>query len=354
MRTIRSNILATTPLIAALFWPAPVDADLVLEPGVSDMEIRIGNVMPYTGPLAAFGAIGRAEAAYLDMVNNSGGINGRKVKFISYDDSSNPVTASALTRKLVEQDEVLLMFGSFGTLGNLAARSYLNQGKIPQIFVASGNEEWSDPKTFPWTMGWQPSYRAEGRVFASYIGAYYAERKIAVLWQNDQFGRDLYNGLLEGLGDWARMVVADANFDMSDTSIDSQIDVLKSSGAEVFVFDGAPAIAALAIRKMADLDWHPVFLLDNASASIASALRPAGLQNSEGVISTAFLKDANDPAWQDDPAIKDWSSFMDKYYPDGDKDDSNAVFGYAAAETLVQVLKQCGADLSRANVMRHF
>jgi branched-chain amino acid transport system substrate-binding protein len=319
---------------------------------VTDTEIRIGNVMPYTGPLAAFGAIGKTEAAYFDMINEHGGINGRKVKFISYDDNSDPEMASQQTRTLVEKDKALLIFGSFGTPDNFAIRPYLNQNKVPQLFVASGDEEWGNPSAFPWTMGWQPPFRAEGRIYANYIQAFYPERKIAVLWQNDQFGRDLFKGLEEGLGDWTRMIVSDITFEMSDTSIDTQIQLLQSSGAEILVFDGSPAIAALAIRRMADFGWHPVFLLDNASASIANALKPAGLQNSIGVISTSFLKDANDPAWKDDPAMKDWSSFMDKYYPDGDKDDSNTVFGYAAAETLAQMLKQCGNDLSRENIMR--
>jgi branched-chain amino acid transport system substrate-binding protein len=353
MRMIKSDIPAAAFTIAALFWPALTGAEPVLTPGVSQTEIRIGSVMPYTGSLAAFGAIGRAEAAYFDMVNDNGGIDGRKVRFISYDDSADPTTATEQTRKLIETDQVLLMFGSFGTPGNLVTRPYLNDRKIPQLFVASGSEKLANPKTFPWTMGWQPTYRAEGRIYANYIQAFYPERKIAVLWQNDQFGRDLFGGLQEGLGDLARMIVADITFELSDTSIDTQIDILKSSGAEILVFDGAPAIAARALRRASELDWHPVYLLDNASASIASALRPAGLQNALGVISTSFLKDASDPAWKDDPAMKAWSAFMDKYYPDGDKNDSNAVFGYAAAETLFSVLKECGDDLSRENVMRH-
>jgi ABC-type branched-subunit amino acid transport system substrate-binding protein len=274
------------------------------------------------------------------------------VKFLSYDDSSDPVTASEQFHKLVDEDKVLFTFGSFGMQGNLPIRTYLNDNKIPQIFIASGDEEWDDPTSFPWTMGWQPAFRAEGRIYANYIQAFYSEQRIAVLWQNDEFGRDLFRGLREGLGDWSRMIVADTTFDSSDKSIDSQIDLLQNSGAQIFVFDGAPAIAALALRRMADIDWHPVFLLDNASASIANALRPAGMQNSIGVISTAFLKDPNDPAWRDDPAMKDWSAFMDKYYPDGDKADANTVFGYAAAETLAEVLRQCGDDLSRENIMR--
>jgi branched-chain amino acid transport system substrate-binding protein len=329
-----------------------VEAEQPLDGGASDTEIRIGNVMPYTGPLAAFATIGKTEAAYFEMINERGGINGRKVRFISYDDNSDPDMAAVQTRNLVEKDKALLIFGSFGTPGNLAVRPYLNERKIPQLFVASGDEEWGNPTAFPWTMGWQPPFRAEGRIYANYIQAFYPERKIAVLWQNDQFGRDLFKGLQDGLGDWTRMIVSDITFELSDNSIDSQIALLQSSGAEVLVFDGSPAIAALAIRRMADIDWHPVFLLDNTSASIADALRPAGLENSIGVISTSFLKDASDPAWRDDPAMKEWSSFMDKYYPDGDKDDSNAVFGYAAAETLSRLLKQCGDDLSRENIMR--
>src|SRR6266404_1423526 len=353
MRGIRKETLAIPLVMAVAFWPGFTDADPVSDIGVSDTEIRIGNIMPYTGPLAAFATIGKAEAAYFDMVNDNGGINGRKVKFISYDDSSNPATAVEQTRKLIETDKVLLMFGSFGTPSNLATRSYLNDRKIPQLFVASGDNEWGNPKAFPWTMGWQPTFRAEGRIYANYIQAAYPERKIAVLWQNDQFGRDLFQGLQEGLEDWARMIVADTTFDLSDSSsLDAQIAVLKSSGADILMIDVAPAVAARALRKTAELGWRPLYLLDNASASIANALRPAGLQNASGVISTSFLKDASDPAWKDDPAMKAWSSFMDKYYPDGDKEDSNAVFGYAAAETLFQVLSQCGNDLSRENVMR--
>src|ERR1700730_2769568 len=263
------------------------------EQSVSDTEIRIGNLMPYTGALAAYAAIGKAEAAYFDMINDRGGINGRKVLFISYDENSDPPTALHLTRALVERDNVLLMFGSFGTPGNLAVQSFLNERKIPQLFVASGAEALSNPNAFPWTMGWQPSFRAEGRVYANYIQASYPERKIAVLWQNDQFGRDLFQGLQEGLGDWRRMIVADTTFDLSDSSsLDAQIEVLKSSGAEILLLDVAPAVAARALRKTAELDWRPVHLLDNASASIANALRPAGLQNASGVISTSFLKDA--------------------------------------------------------------
>ncbi|WP_029584096.1 ABC transporter substrate-binding protein [Bradyrhizobium sp. URHD0069] len=317
-----------------------------------DEEIRIGNLMPYTGPLAEFGAIGKAEAAYFEMINERGGINGRKVRFISYDDKSDPTVALDLTRGLVERENVLFMFGSFGTPGNLAARGFLNEGKIPQLFVASGAEELSDPKAFPWTMGWQPSFRAEGRIYANYIQAFYPQRKIVVLWQNDQFGRALYKGIQEGLGDLTRMIIVGVAFDIADAHIDGHVSILKRSGAEILVFAGVPATASQVIRLAADFHWHPAFLLNDAAASIGTALSPAGVENSAGVISAAFLKDPSDPAWKDDPAMNDWLAFMDKYYPNGDKASSAALYGYAAAETLVQVLKQCGDDISRENVMR--
>jgi ABC-type branched-subunit amino acid transport system substrate-binding protein len=326
-------------------------AQQALAGGTTDIEIRIGNVMPYTGPLAAFAAIGRAEAAYFDMINERGGINGRKIRFISRDDSSNPRTAVEHTLELVEEERVHLMFGSFGTPSNLATRSYLNERNIPQLFVASGDEEWAHPKRFPWTMGWQPTFHAEGRIYANYIQAAYPSSKIAVLWQNDQFGRDLFRGLQEGLGITANRIVADIAIE-ADMSIDTQVDILKNSGADVLVLNCAPPISARAIRRAAELGWRPVVVLVNAAASIANALRPAGLQNAVGVISTSFLKDAGDTTWKEDPAIQEWLAFMDKFYPDGDKEDSYAIFGYAAAETLVQVLTQCGDDLSRENIMR--
>ncbi len=318
----------------------------------NDTEIRIGNLMPYTGSLAEFSAIGKAEAAYFDMINDRGGINGRKVRLISYDDNSDPTVALDLTRGLVERDNVLLMFGSFGTAGNLAVRSFLNERKVPQLFVASGAEELGDPKAFPWTMGWQPSFRAEGRIYANYIQAFYPQRNIVALWQNDQFGRDLFKGIQEGLGNLTRLIIVDVAFDMSDEFIDGHVSILKRSGAEIFVFAGVSATASHVIRLAAETHWHPVFLLNDAAASIGTALNPAGIENSAGAISATFLKDPSDPAWKDDPAIKNWLSFMDKYYPSGDKGSSAALYGYAAAETLMQVLKQCGDDLSRENVMR--
>jgi branched-chain amino acid transport system substrate-binding protein len=336
---------------ASLFaaWSFAALGDPVLK--TSDASIRIGNVMPYTGTLAAFGAIGRAEAAYFQMLNEQGGINGRNVEFISYDDSSDPLEAMGLTRNLIETESALFVFGSFGTPSNLAVRKYLNDKHIPQLFVASGDDQWANPKDFPWTMGWPPAFRTEGRIYANYIQAYYSEKKIGVLWQNDEFGRDLFRGLEEGLGDAARMIVTDTAFDATDRSLDQQLDLLHNSGVEILVFDGAPAMAAQVIRHLGESDWHPLLILDNAAASIANALRPGGLENSIGVISTAFLKDGSDPAWKEDAAMKEYLSFMDKYYPEGDKEDSYAVFGYAVAQTLAQVLRQCGDDLSRENVM---
>jgi len=322
------------------------------DPAADNSEIRIGNLMPYTGPLSAYAAIGKAEAAYFDMVNAHGGINGRKVRFISHDDSSDPSNALDLTRGMVEREDVHAMFGSFGTPGNLAVRRYLNERKIPQLFVASGAEAWSDPKAFPWSMGWQPSFRAEGRIYANYIQAFYPDKKIVALWQNDEFGRDLFKGFQEGLGDLTRMLIVDVAFESVDPSMETHVSILKRSGADIFLFAGAPEVAAKVIKIAAGLNWHPVFIVDSAAASIATALKPAGLENSAGVISTSFLKDATDPAWKDDPGVKQWSLFMNEYYAAGDKDDAAAVYGYAAAQTLAQVLKQCGDDLSHENIMR--
>ena len=343
-------LLSASFVAVALLTPMAASAQQGTAP--AEAEIRIGNLMPYTGVLAAFATIGRAEAAYFDMINDRGGVNGRKIKFISVDDSASPKEAAERTRELIERENVLLMFGSFGTPDNLSTRQYLNELENPATIRRLRRRGMGPSAHVSWTMGWQPAFRAEGRIFANYVQAAYSNRKIAVLWQNNQFGRDLFRGLREGLGDTASLIVADSAFDIADNSIDGQIEILKDSGAEILVFNGAPSVAGRAIRKASELDWHPVILLNNASASIASALRPAGLQNAVGVISTAFLKDAGNSMWKEDQAIKDWSAFMDKYYPDGDKDDGNALYGYAAAETLVQVLTQCGQDLSRENIMK--
>src|SRR3954469_18345358 len=288
-RTLIALVLALTSLSAI--------TERVREPGVTDTEIRIGNVMPYSGSLDIFGAIGKAEAAYFEMINERGGINGRKLRFVSYDDKSDPVTALRLTRDLVEEDKVLLMFGSFGTPGNFAVRKYLNEGQIPQLFVASGDDYLSDPSQFPWTMAWQPSFREEGRIYANYIQAFYPGKKIAALWQNDHLGKEIFRGLEDGLGDVARMIKADIAFDAADENLGQHVSILKRSGAEIFVFAGAPANAAKVIEAAAALNWRPVFMLNQMASSIANALEPAGLENAAGVITAAFLKDANDPVW---------------------------------------------------------
>src|SRR5579863_4477802 len=342
VRTPVAIVLALTALSAT--------SERVREQGVTNTEIRVGNLMPYSGNLAVFGAIGKAEAAYFEMINERGGISGRKVRFISYDDKSNPVTALELTRRLIEEDNVLLMFGSFGTPGNFAVRKYLNEKQIPQLFVASGDDHLLDPSLFPWTMGWQPSFREEGRIYANYIQATYPRRRIVALWQNDQVGREVFKGLEDGLGDTARAIRVDIAYDVADEHLDTHVSILKQSGAEIFVFAGLPANAAKVIQDAAKLNWHPVFILDHMASSIATALKPAGPENSVGVITAAFLKDASDPAWSAD--AKNWQAFIDTYTRAGGKDDGAAVFGYAAAETLVQVLKQCGNDFSRENVMK--
>lgn len=343
-RTLIAIVLALASLGAI--------SERVREPGVTDIEIRIGNVMPYSGSLEAFGAIGRAEAAYFELINERGGINGRKVRFISYDDKSDPSTALEVTRGLVEKENVQLMFGSFGTPGNFAVRTYLNERQIPQLFVASGDDHLSDPSLFPWTMGWQPSTREEGRIYANHIQALYPGKRIVALWQNDHFGRELFRGLQDGLGDTARMIRVDIAYDIGDENLGTHVSILKRSGAEILVFAGAPENLAKVIRSAADLNWHPVFISNYMSSSITTALKPAGPENALGVITATFLKDANDPAWKDEQAVQDWQRFIEKYNRIGGKDDSAAMFGYAAAETLAQVLKQCGNDLSRDNVMK--
>ncbi|MGE5159632.1 MAG: ABC transporter substrate-binding protein [Gemmatimonas sp.] len=327
-------------------------AEKKYDPGASDTEIKIGNIMPYSGPASSYAVIGKTEAAYFDKINAEGGINGRKIKFITYDDAYSPPKAIEQARKLVEDDGVLLIFQSLGTPSNSAIHKYMNAKKVPQLFVATGATKWGDPKNFPWTMGWQPNYQSEGRIYAKYILQHFPNAKIAVFWQNDDAGKDQVKGLRDGLGDKANMIIADKSYEVSDPSIDSQIVALHDSGADTFFSWAAPKGSAQAIRKVGELGWKPRFFLANVSASVAGVLRPAGLQYTKGIISTAYLKDPTDPAWKNDPGVKAWQAFMDKYYPSGDKSDQNNVYGYAAAQTLVQVLKQCGDDLTRENVMR--
>jgi ABC-type branched-subunit amino acid transport system substrate-binding protein len=329
-----------------------VSAQKKYDPGASDTEIRIGNIMPYSGPASSYGVIGKTEEAFFRMINAEGGINGRKINFISYDDAYSPPKAIEQARKLVESDEVLLIFQPLGTPSNSAIMKYMNAKKVPQLFVASGGTKFGDPKNFPWTMGFQPNYQSEGRIYAKYIIDNFPNSKIAVFWQNDDAGKDQYKGLRDGLGDKLGMIIADKSYEVSDPSIDSQIVALHDSGADIFFSWAAPKGSAQAIRKVGELGWKPKFFLANTATSVASVLKPAGLEFSKGIISTAYLKDPTDPTWNDDPAVNKWRAFMDKYYPDGDKTNANNLYGYVESEAMVQVLKQCGDNLTRENVMK--
>ncbi|MCK1360443.1 ABC transporter substrate-binding protein [Bradyrhizobium sp. 199] len=349
----RRNKLATLAMLAAaVLATTSALAQKKYDPGASDTEIKIGNIMPYSGPASSYGVIGKTEAAYFRMINDQGGINGRKINFISYDDAYSPPKAIEQARKLVESDEVLLIFQSLGTPSNSAIMKYMNAKKVPQLFVASGGTKFGDPKNFPWTMGFQPNYQSEGRIYAKYIRDKFPNSKIAVLWQNDDAGKDQFKGLKDGLGDKAGMIIADKSYEVSDPSVDSQIVALHDSGADVFFSWAAPKGSAQAIRKVGELGWKPKFFLANTATSVASVLKPAGLDYSKDIISTVYLKDPTDPTWDKDPAVVNWRAFMDKYYPDGDKANSNNVYGYVQAEAMAQVLKQCGDNLTRENVMK--
>jgi branched-chain amino acid transport system substrate-binding protein len=323
------------------------------DPGASDTDIRIGNIMPYSGPASSFGVIGMTEQAYFRKINAEGGINGRKVTFLSYDDAYNPAKAIEQARKLVESDEVLLIFNPLGTPSNSALQKYLNDKKIPQLFVASGAARWNDPKHFPWTMGWQPSYQSEARIYAVYLLKEKPDAKIAVLYQNDDFGKDYLKGLKDGLGAKASsMIVAQDSYETSEPMIDDHVVKLKESGADVFVSITTPKFAAQVIRRAAEIDWKPLQILANVSASVGAVMLPAGFENAQGVLSAAFDKDGADPQWDDDPGMKKFLDFLRTYDPGGNRLDAATVYGYGAAQTLVQVLKQCGDDLTRENVMK--
>jgi branched-chain amino acid transport system substrate-binding protein len=316
-------------------------------------EIKVGNISPYSGPASAFSVVSKTEAAYFRKINEEGGVNGRKINFISYDDGYSPPKAVEQARKLVESDEVLMVFQSLGTPSNSAIQRYMNAKKVPQLFVGSGAARFGDPEHFPWTMNWPPNYVSEGKIYARYILDQHPRGKIAVLYQNDDFGKDIRKGLKDGLGDAAKsMIVAEASYDVSDTTVDSPIVKMKASGADIFMNVATPKFAAQAIRKIAELDWRPMHLITTVSNAVGSVLDPAGLQNSKGILSTAYMKDPTDSSWKDDPALAEWDSFMRKYYPDGDRTNSLTVYGYLAAQLMVQVLKQCGDELTRENVMR--
>jgi branched-chain amino acid transport system substrate-binding protein len=323
------------------------------DPGASDTEIKIGNIMPYSGPASAYGIIGKTEAAYFKMINDKGGINGRKINFISYDDGYSPPKAVEQARKLVESDEVLLIFNSLGTPSNSAIQKYMNAKKVPQLFVATGASKWNDPKHFPWTMGWQPSYQAEAVIYAKYLLKEKPGAKIAIFYQNDDFGKDYLIGFKKGLGaNNGGMKLIEESYEVTEPSIDSHIVKLKSLEPDVVLNIATPKFAAQTIKKIAELGWKPLQIVTNVSVSVGAVMKPAGYEASQGVLSAAYLKDASDPQWKDDPGMKKYSEFMDKYYADGNKLDGNTVFGYGVAQTMVKVLEMAGNDLTRANVMK--
>ena len=323
------------------------------DPGATDTEIKIGNIMPYSGPASAYGTIGKTEAAYFKMINDQGGINGRKIDFISYDDGYNPAKTVEQARKLVEEDEVLLIFNPLGTPPNVAIEKYMNSRKVPQLFVATGATRFGDPKNFPYTMGFQPTYQAEAKIYAAHILETTPNAKIGVLYQNDDFGKDYLKGFEEGLGDKAKtMIVSKQSYEVTDPTVDSQMVSLKASGADTFFNVTTPKFAAQAIKKAAEIGWKPTQYLTNVSISVSSVMKPAGLENGVGIITAAYGKDPTDPQWAHDPGMLQWTAFMKKYYPDGSLTDANNVYGYSAAETMVQVLKQAGDNLTHDNIMK--
>jgi branched-chain amino acid transport system substrate-binding protein len=345
---IRTGIALILACCTATAW-----ADKKYGPGVSDTEIKIGQTMPYSGPLSGYGTIGRVEAAYFRMINDMGGINGRKINFISLDDGFQPPKTVEQTRKLIEQEQVLLLFNSLGTPTNTAIHKYVNQKKIPHLFLATGATKWGDPANFPWTMGWQPHYQGEAKIYAQYLLATRPNAKIGVLYQNDDMGKDYVKGLRDGLGARAAaMIVRELAYDVSAPTVDSQLVELKTSGADTFLNFSSVKFAALAIRKAADIGWKPFQIVPLISSSIQTVMVPAGPQNAVGVVSSGFLKDPGDPAWDDTPDMREYFAFMKQYAPDLNPIESLNAAGYALAQTMVQVLRQCGDDLSRENVMQ--
>ena len=320
--------------------------------GVTDTEIKIGNIAPYSGPASAYATIAKTEAAYFKMVNDAGGINGRKVTFISYDDGYSPPKTVEQVRKLVESDEVFAIYQVVGTPGNSAIQKYLNQKKVPQIFIGSGATKWADPKNYPWSMGWQPNYQSEARIYSRYIQKNFPGKTVGILYQNDDFGKDYLTGFHDVLGKDGKTIVSEVSFEVTSPTVDSQVVQIKGVNPDIFITVATPKFAAQAIKKIGELNWHPVQFLTNVSVSVSSVLKPAGLDNSQGIISAAYLKDPNDPQWKDDAGLKEWRAFMTKWYPEGDQADAATVFGYGVAKGLEQVLRQCGDDMTRENLMK--
>ncbi|RYX92963.1 MAG: branched-chain amino acid ABC transporter substrate-binding protein [Bradyrhizobiaceae bacterium] len=350
----RLSLPTTLAVVAAMsmVFASPSVAQKRYDPGASDTEIKIGNIMPYSGPASAYGTAGIIEAAYFRMINDQGGINGRKITFISYDDAYNPSKAVEQARKLVESDEVLVVFNPLGTPSNTAILKYLNAKRVPQLFVGAGGTAFGDHKTYPWTMAWQPPYQSEGRIYAAYLAKEKPDAKIAVLYQNDDFGKDVLKGLQDGLGDKASMIAATASYEVSEPTIDSQIITLKASGADVLISVTTPKSAVQAIRKVAAMNWKPLYIQGYASASVGSVLKPAGLDISQGILSAYYAKDGSDPQWDSDEGMQRFTAFLAKYAPDYSRNDISTVYGYGVAQAMVQVLRQAGDDLTRANVMK--
>ena len=349
---MRKALTAVT-VAAAILVATTAHAAKNYGPGVTDAEIKIGQTMPYSGPLSAFGTIGRAQAAFFEMVNSKGGINGRKIKLLSLDDGYSPPKTIEQTRKLVESDEVLLLFSSFGTPPNTAALKYLNAKGVPQLFIAATGMKWGDPKNFPWTMAFLPNQKTGTAGYVQYLLKNKPDAKIAVLSQNDDFGKDYVKALRDHLGAKAdKMIVAEASYESTDPGVDSQIATLKGSGADTFFAFASPKFAAQSIRKVHDIGWRPLFFIPYSAQSVSAVLQPAGLEKSIGLISSAYVKDPSDPQWKNDAATKEWLAWMKKSFPDGDVADIFNVYAYTNAQLLVQVLKQCGDDLSRENVMK--
>jgi branched-chain amino acid transport system substrate-binding protein len=349
MGNLRLLILSVLGL--ATIAAGPSFGQKQVDQGASDTEIKIGNIMPYSGPLSSYSIIGKTEAAYFNKINAEGGINGRKIKFISYDDSSNPAKTVEQARKLVEGDDVLLIFQSLGGSMNIAIEKYLNDGKVPQLFVAANNKRFGDPKNFPWTMGWQPTADNEGRIFAQYLLKNHPNAKVGVLYINVDVGKEYLAGLKDGL-EGKVQVVAEVPYETTDPTVDSQVLILKNSGADVVFLAAAPKPAVQAIRKMSELDWKPIRLLASISNSVGAVMKPAGMEIAKGILSAGYLKDPSSPLWKDDPAVKEWEAFMAAYYPEGDRTNTFTAYGYLVAQTMAQVLRQCGDDLTRENVMR--
>ncbi|MBP6901783.1 MAG: ABC transporter substrate-binding protein [Burkholderiaceae bacterium] len=342
--------LAAAPLLGAV---GVARAQKKYDAGATDSEIKIGNLMPYSGPASAYGTIGKTMAGYFNKINAEGGINKRKIKFITLDDAYNPAKTVEQTRKLVEEEEVLALFAPLGTAHNAAIQKYMNSKKVPQLFVATGASRWASPKEFPYTMGWQPSYTTEGRAYARHILDTKPGAKIGVLMQNDDFGKDFQRGFLEGLGDKAKtMIVSHQTYEVTDPTIDSQIVTLKGSGADTFFNITTPKFAAMAIRKSAELGWKPVHYLSSVSQSVSSVLKPAGLDNANGILSAAYLRDPSDPANAGTKELAEFQAFMKQWYPAGDANDTLNVIGYSLSQTLVHVLRQCGDVLTHDNVMK--